>query len=79
MSDFSRLAYLTQVVTFSGQVSRAVTFTGVFAGTPRIVATAGSDMNVNVWVSNASISGATINISAPVSGDVQVVAIGTKP
>jgi hypothetical protein len=75
----TRLSYFTQVVTFSGQVSRTVNFTGAFAATPIIVATAGPDMNVNVWVSNISISGATINISTPASGDVQVIASGPKP
>ena len=79
MFDFSRLAYLTQVVTFSGHVSRAISFPGVFAGKPQIVATPGSDMNVNIWVSDVTVSGATINASAPITGDVQVVAAGTKP
>lgn len=79
MADLSTLQYDTQVVSFTGQVSRSVSFSRPFGGVPRVVATPSSDLNVNVWLSDITVTGLTVNISAPGTGDIQLTAIGTKP
>jgi len=79
VADLSTLKYDTQVVSFTGQVSRSVTFSSTFGGVPKVVATPSSNLNVNVWLSDITTTGLTVNISAPGTGDVQLTAIGTKP
>jgi len=79
VADLSTLQYDTQVVSFTGQVSRSVTFSSMFGGIPKVVATPSSNLNVNVWLSDITTTGLTVNISAPGTGDVQLTAIGTKP
>jgi len=79
VADLSTLQYDTQVVSFTGQVSRSVTFSSMFGGVPKVVATPSSNLNVNVWLSDITTTGLTVNISAPGTGDVQITAIGTKP
>lgn len=66
----------SQVVTFSGEIVKSVTFGNSFATAPQV--TANSKVSVNVWASAVTTLGCNIHTSAPLTGDVLVQAVGSK-
>jgi hypothetical protein len=63
-----------QTVLFTNESSKAVTFSAAFAGDPAVSALAVNN-NAEVFVSNLTTGGCTLNTSAPITGQVLVVAV----
>lgn len=69
----------TTVVSFSNQEVLNLAFSQTFESNPSISAIPitgiGSPCNVEIFVSNLTTSGCTLNSSAPFTGNVRVVAV----
>lgn len=63
-----------QTVLFTNETSKAVSFSTPFTGIPSISALAVSN-NAEIFVSNLATDGCTLNTSAPITGQVLVVAV----
>ena len=63
-----------QTVSFTNESSKTVSFSPVFDDIPSVSAIAVSN-NVEIFVSNLTIDSCTLNTSAPITGQVVVVAV----
>ena len=68
----------TQQITFTSldDSSKNVIFDGFFYNIPSISATI-VDQNVEVFVSNLTTSGCTLNTSVPFAGTISLIAVGS--
>lgn len=63
-----------QTVLFSNEISKTVNFSTTFSEIPSVSALAVNN-NAEIFVSNLTTSGCTLNTSAPITGTVVVVAM----
>lgn len=63
-----------QTIIFSNQDSKSVIFSTSFLAEPSVSALAINN-NAEIFISNLTISGCTLNTSAPITGQVRIVAV----
>lgn len=63
-----------QTIPFNKEESKNVTFSTAFLGSPSVSAYAINN-NAEIFVSNLTTSGCTLNTSAPITGQVRIVAV----
>ena len=63
-----------QTVIFTGNESKDVTFSTVFLG-PTSISAYAINNNAEIFVCNLTTSGCTLNTSAPITGQVRIVAV----
>ena len=64
----------TQTVSFSNQTTKSITFGIAFLGIPSVSAVP-IDNDVNIFISNLTGTGCTLNSSAPFTGNVTVTSV----
>lgn len=64
----------TQTISFAGQSSKSIAFSTTFTGTPTVNAIP-IDVDVELFISNVTVTGCTLNSSAPFTGNVAVTAV----
>lgn len=63
-----------QTIIFSNQTTKDVSFSTAFVLPPSVSALAISN-NAEIFISNLTTSGCTLNTSAPITGQVRIVAV----
>jgi len=63
-----------QTIVFANQDSKSVTFSTSFMSEPSVSAHA-IDNNAEIFVSNLTTTGCTLNTSAPITGQVMFIAV----
>lgn len=63
-----------QTIVFNKEESKNVTFSTSFSGAPSVSAYAIGN-NTEIFVSNLTSAGCTLNTSAPITGQVRIVAV----
>lgn len=63
-----------QTILFTGEDSKAVIFSTTFLSEPTVTAHAINN-NAEIYISDLTTSGCTLNTSAPITGQVRIVAV----
>ena len=63
-----------QTIVFSNQITRNVLFSTTFVSPPSVSVLAINN-NAEIFVSNLTTTGCTLNTSAPITGQVRIVAV----